>query len=218
MSCNSPIPDCIPCQDCPPSGVTYTLPTCPEGEKCQEVSKTDCVKYVGPNLPALDILNDDRLITVLTKLHKVVNTLKGQSGVTLQNYTATCTPPAGTSTPMVVRYLSLGPIYTSTPGALGAGTTITVGSTTGISVGMSLEVISGVGAFAAGTTVTTVVNTTSFTISAAPTVGLSGGATVIRGTGTDHKIFEITVLPNIPQTFRAFIGSAVKVSGTGTIV
>jgi hypothetical protein len=72
MSCNSPIPDCIPCQDCPPSGVTYTLPTCPQGEKCEEVSKTDCVKYVGPNLPALDILNDDRLIKILTKLHKVV--------------------------------------------------------------------------------------------------------------------------------------------------
>lgn len=218
MSCNSPIPDCIPCQDCPPSGVTYTLPTCPQGEKCEEVSKTDCVKYVGPNLPALDILNDDRLIKILTKLHKVVNTLKGQNAVGLQTYTATCTPPTGTTTPLVVRYLGLGPIYTSTAGAIGSSTTITVGSTTGLSVGMTIEVISGVGAFAAGTTVTAVVNTTSFTVSAAPTTALSGGATIVKGTGTEHTIFEITVLPNAPQTFKAFATSAVKVSGTGTII
>lgn len=218
MSCNSPIPDCIPCQDCPPSGVTYTLPTCPEGEKCVEVSKTDCVKYVGPNLPALEILNDDRLITILTKLHKVVNALKGQSAIGLQTYTATCTPAAGTTTPLVVRYLGLGPSYTSIPGAVGSGTTITVSSTTGLSVGMTVEVISGVGAFAAGTTVTAVVNTTSFTVSAAPTTALSGGASVVRATGAEHKIFEITVLPNAPQTFKAFITSPVKVSGLGTII
>lgn len=218
MSCNSPIPDCIPCQDCPPSGVTYTLPSCPEGEKCEEVSKTDCVKYSGPNLPALGILNEDRLITILTKLHNVVNTLKGQSAITVQPYTATCLPPTGTTTPLVIKYLGLGPVYTSTPGATGAGTTITVGSTTGLAVGMTVEVISGMGAFTAGTTVTAVVNTTSFTVSAAPITPLSGGATIVKALGSEHTIFQLTVLPNAPQTFKAFIGSPIKVSGTGTIV
>jgi hypothetical protein len=47
---------------------------------------------------------------------------------------------------------------------------------------------------------------------------LSGGATVITATGTDHQIFTITVVQGTPRIFRAFVGSPVKVSGTGTIL
>jgi hypothetical protein len=216
MSCNSPIPDCIPCQDCPPSNVTYTLPECTQGEKCEEISSTSCVSYKGPHLPALGVLSNDRLMTILTKLHKVVNDLKGNAALVVQSYTATATPAAGTTTPLVINYLGLGPVYTSTPGATGSTTTITVGSTTGLVTGMSVEVVSGAGAFAAGTTVTNVVNGTTFTVSQAPTSVLSSA--VVRAYGNQHEALTLTVVPNAPQTFKAFPGSVVTVSGIGTII
>jgi hypothetical protein len=200
------------CADCSPTN-SVSLPPCVSGEPCDEILFTDCVKFAGPNLPALGILNGDRLLTVLTKLHKVVNSVIEQP-ITLANYTATST----TTTPMVVSYLGLGPVYTSTPGATSSGTAITVGSTTGLAVGMTLEVTAGVGVFPAGTIVASISNTTLFVASAEPTTALSGGATVIKATGTDHQIFNITVVQNAPQTFRAFVGSQIKVSGTGTIV
>lgn len=200
------------CADCSPTN-SVSLPPCVSGEPCDEILFTDCVKFAGPNLPALGILNGDRLLTVLTKLHKVVNSVIEQP-ITLANYTARST----TTTPMVVSYLGLGPVYTSTPGATSSGTAITVGSTTGLAVGMTLEVTAGVGVFPAGTTVASISNTTVFVASAAPTTALSGGATVIKGTGTNHQIFNITVVQNAPQTFRAFVGSQIKVSGTGDIV
>lgn len=213
MSCGSNIPDCLPCQDCPPAVIT-PIPNCPQGEKCEEIDGADCVQYVGPHLPALDIKNRDRLTTVLTKLHKVVNVLKGGNGVNMQTYTATST----TTTPLVVTYLALGPIYNSTAGATSAASTITVGSTTGLQVGMTVEVVSGNGVFAANTTVTAILNATTFTVSAAPTTALTGTINVIRATGTEHQIFTITVVQNTPQSFKAFGGSPVIVSGTGTVV
>lgn len=217
MSCNSPIPDCIPCQDCPPSGVTYTLPVCPEGEKCEEISKVDCVSYTGAHLPALGVQSGDRLSVVLTKLHKTINDLRAGNALVLQTYTATSTPAAGTTTPFVVNYLGLGPVYTSTPGATGSTTTITVPSTTGLVVGMTVEVVSGTGAFAAGTTVVSISSLTSFIVNQAPTTALSGTTTVIRGTGTQHTQGSISVVAGAPQTFKAFPGSVVTVSGNGTI-
>lgn len=199
------------CADCSPSNAT-NLPPCIGGEPCDEILFTDCVSFSGPNLPALGINNGDRMLTVLTKLHKVLNGLISPV-VSLVNYTATST----TTTPMVVRYLGLGPVYNSTAGATSDGATVTVGSTTGLVVGMTLEVVSGTGAFAAGSTVLSVPTATTFVASAVLTTPLSGGA-IIRGTGSNHEIFTISVVQNAPQTFKAFLGSPVKVSGTGTIV
>jgi hypothetical protein len=184
-----------------------------DGEPCEEVLGVECSGYTGPNLPALGILNQDRLLTILLRLHKVVNPLIGNP-IPLVSYTATST----TATPMVVSYLGLGPVYTSTAGATGAGTTITVGSTTGLAVGMTVTVTSGTGAFQANTTVTAVNSLTTFTVSAAPSTPLSGGATVVRGLGSDHQIFTITVVQGTPVSFQAFAASPVKLSGTGTIV
>lgn len=204
------------CADCSPTNAT-NLPPCTGGEACDEVAFTECVKFVGPNLPALGILNGDRLITVLTKLHKVVNSVINPA-IGLVNYTATATPTnPPTTTPMVVTYLGLGPVYTSTAGATGSTNTITVGSTTGLVAGMTVQVTAGVGAFPANTTVVSVPTLTTFVVSAAPSTALSGGATVITATGTDHQIFTINVVQGTPRTFRAFVGSYVKVSGTGTI-
>lgn len=215
MSCPPNTP-CNPCADCPPAPALNT-PPCIGGEPCEEIVGADCLAYKGPNLPALGILNSDRLTTVLTKLHKVVNGLISPT-IPLVSYTATNTTTVASNPVFNITYLALGPVYTSTAGATGSGTTITVGSTTGLVAGMTLEVVSGVGAFAANTTVLNVVNGTSFTISQAPSTALSGGQTVVRATGSQHQIFNLAVQKNIPQTFKAFAGSVVTVSGTGTVV
>ena len=218
MSCESPIPDCLPCNDCPPQGVSYTLPDCPQGEKCVDLQFMDCLVYKGPNLPVLNILNNDRLTAVLTKLHKIVNFLGSGTPLGVQSVTATATPQAGTTTPLVITYLGLGPLYVSTPGATSNGATIVVGSTTGLSNGMNVEVSSGTGAFQSPTTVTQITSGTTFTVNAVPSTPLTGGATVVRAFGSNHQIFNLTVLPGAPQTFKAFPGSVVIVSGQGTIV
>lgn len=209
MSCN-------PCADCPPV-LNYTLPPCAEGEPCEEIVSADCISYKGPNLPALGVSNTDRLADILTSLHKVINGLISPV-VPIATFTATNTGTGANPAPLIVTYLGLGPVYRSTAGATGSGTTITVGSTTGLAVGMKVEVTAGVGAFAANTVVTSIPSTTTFVVSQAPTTALSGGSTVITATGSNHDIFTISVLKNAPQTFKAFAGSPVKVSGTGTIV
>jgi hypothetical protein len=213
MACSQNTP-CHQCPDCLPAPTP--LPPCVGGEPCEEVAKANCISYVGPNLPALGILNGDRMLAVLTKLHRVINPLIAQP-VILGTYTATNTGTGGNPAPLVVTYLGLGPVYTSGTGATSSSTTITA-STTGLAVGMTLEIIAGVGAFAPGTTVASITSPTSFTVSQAPSTALSGGATVIRGTGSNHQIFTITVAVGTPQTFKAFVGSNVVVSGTGTVV
>ena len=217
MSCGCndtslPLVNCNPCLDCPPTNTTSLTP-CVNGEPCEEIINSECTKFIGANLPALGILDGDRLTTVLSKLHKLINGMI-TTPITRATYTATST----TSTPMVVRYLGLGPVYKSSVGATGSTTSITVGSTTGLAVGMTLEVTAGVGAFAAGTTVSAITSATVFAASQAPTTALSGGASVITATGTDHQVFSISVAQGTPQTFKAFVGSPVKVSGTGTIL
>lgn len=217
MSCGcTHTPVCNPCCTCPPAPA-LNLPACPGGEPCEEISKVDCISFVGPNLPALGILNNDRLLAILTKLHRVINPLL-PTPIPLVTYTATNTATTAPIAPLVVTYLGLGPVYTSTAGATSSGSTITVGSTTGLAVGMTLEVTAGVGAFAAGTTVTSIPTATTFVVSQAPSTALSGGATVVRATGSNHQIFTINVVSGTPQTFKAFANSPVKVSGTGTIV
>lgn len=200
------------CADCQPTNTTSLTP-CIGGETCDELIVSDCTKLVGANLPALGVLDGDRLTTILSKLHKLINNTL-VTPITRATYVATST----TTVPMIVRYLGLGPVYTSTPGATGSTTSITVGSTVGLVVGMTLEVTAGVGAFTAGTTVAAITSATVFAASQAPSTALSGGASVITATGTDHQVFSITVTQGTPKTFKAFVGSAVKVSGTGTIV
>jgi hypothetical protein len=208
-----PLANCNPCETCPPTNAVNLPPCPPDSEPCEEVVYAECTKYKGPNLPALGVSYNDRFDTVLTKLHKAINDLLDPA-IDRITYTATAT----TATPYVVTYLDLGPVYTSTAGATSSGSTITVGSTTGLVAGMTLEVTAGTGAFTPGTTVLTVTNTTQFTVSQAPSTALSGGATVIKATGSNHNIFKITVAQGTPQSFKAFAGSPQALSGTGTIV
>lgn len=96
--------------------------------------------------------------------------------------------------------------YTSAAGATGAGTTITVGSTAGLLVGMRVRVTAGVGQFAQNTVVTAVNTATTFTVSSAPIVALTGGASVVRGE---------TVIVGISRIFPPTLnnGSVVEVAG-----
>lgn len=204
--------NCNPCPDCPPVNA-INLPPCIKGEPCEEIVPVDCTLYAGPNLPALGVLNQDRLLSILTKLHKVVNSLL-VTPVSIVTYTATAT----TVTPLLVTYLGLGPVYTSTAGATGSGTTITVGSTTDLVIGMTVAVSTGTGVFSSGTTVTAITSATQFVVSLAPTTALSGALNIIKATGVDNTIFTLSVLQNAPQSFKAFAGSQVKISGVGTIV
>jgi hypothetical protein len=217
MSCGCynndlPLVNCNSCPDCAPLPI-IPLPPCVGGEPCEEILGVECSGYTGPNLPAFGILNQDRLLTMLLKMHKVINPLLA-TPVPITSYTATST----TTTPMVVSYLGLGPVYTSTPGATNSSATITVGSTTGLAVGMGVTISAGLGAFASNTTITGITNPTTFTVSAVPTTPLSGGGSVVRAVGSNHEIFTISVVQGTPKTFQAFATSPVKLSGTGTIV
>jgi hypothetical protein len=71
--------------------------------------------------------------------------------------------------------------YVSAAGATSSGTTITVGSTTNLTVGMQVTVTAGLGNFGVGTFVTAIVSATVFTVNVAPVVALSGGASVVSG-------------------------------------
>jgi hypothetical protein len=74
--------------------------------------------------------------------------------------------------------------YTSAPGATSSlFTTISVASVAGLTVGMTVTVLSGTGAFAPGTTVSSISTTSNqFFIVGAPTIPLSGGAVIRAGT------------------------------------
>lgn len=225
MSCGcNHTPACNPCCTCPPE-VSYTLPTCAGGEACEEVSDSQCVGYGNsaasslnkkPHLPALGVLNGDRLQTILLKLHKLINPMLAVP-VPVVNHTATNTATTAPIAPFVVTYLGLGPVVDMTTTASAASTTVTVNSTTGLTAGMTLQVISGTGAFATSTTVQSVTNATTFVISAVPATAFASGA-VIRATGSSHQIFTVSVAAGTPKTFAAFVNSPVVVSGTGTIV
>ena len=200
MSCN-------PCNDCS-SSVSYTLPDCPSGESCEEISFAKCVKYIGPNLPSLGVSSGERLKDVLIKIYKSLNSAvvtktytvlvnSAQSSTTVEyldatETLATITVTAGNTsticaienTPQLISgsgNLIKGPIvYTSSAGATSSGTTITVTSTTGLVVGQTVFVYSGTGLFAANTTVSSITNSTTFVVSASPTVALSGTTTIVK--------------------------------------
>lgn len=87
--------------------------------------------------------------------------------------------------------------YQSAAGATSSGTTITVENTVGLIVGAMPAITAGTGTFATGTVVTSITNSTQFVVNNAPSVALSGGATVV------------TVVPSVAFTATTAIGSLV---------
>lgn len=99
--------------------------------------------------------------------------------------------------------------FTSASGATSSGTTITVGSTTGLRVGMPVRVTSGTGTFVSGTVVTAITNGTTFTVSTIPSLALSGGAVV-----TGYAIWEHATLNTSGHSAPA--GSTITTANEGT--
>lgn len=84
--------------------------------------------------------------------------------------------------------------YVSAPGASSSGSTITVNTTSGLRVGMPVQVTAGTGAFDPQTVVTAILNGTSFSVSNAPSTALSGGAVV-----SAYRVWEHAWLGDLAQ-------------------
>jgi hypothetical protein len=86
------------CQDCPPTNAVGLTDCPPSAEKCESIILADCVKYVGPNLPSLSIVNGMRLKTALVALNfKLTGTM------TAKTYTITV---SSTQTVTLVEYIA----------------------------------------------------------------------------------------------------------------
>ena len=113
---------------------------------------------------------------------KNTNSLAGAIAI---NNALTSANPAPVCTPVNFYTISL----TNGAGAT-AQTTITVNSTSGLSVGMVVTVVSGAGAFALNTTITSInANGTQFVVSAAPTTAL------VNATIAASKLTVIGITP-----------------------
>lgn len=84
--------------------------------------------------------------------------------------------------------------YVSATGATSSGTTITVNTTSGLRVGMPVQVTAGTGAFDPQTVVTAILNSTTFSVSSTPSTPLSGGAVV-----SAYRIWEHAWLGDVSQ-------------------
>jgi len=89
------------------------------------------------------------------------------------------------------------------------GTTLTVGSTTGLVAGMPVLFVSGNGAFAAGTTISSVTNSTTAVLSAAPTSALSA-ATI---TGTNKSTSDTSNLVVVFAAAQCYTAPPVLLAG-----
>lgn len=98
------------------------------------------------------------------------------------------------------KYYTLTPtVYTSAAGATNSGTTITVGSTTGLVAGMTVKVTSGTGVFPEDTRVASVTNSTTFVVTKAPTTNLSASAVVKAITTYEYLIQVAEALSGNPS-------------------
>ena len=100
-----------------------------------------------------------------------------------------------------------------------SSTTVTTGSTVGLYVGMTVEVISGTGQFQAGTTITAITLNTSFTVSAAPTVALSNATIKAYLSGNYESDIGATnsgATITVDSTAKLYPGMSISVtSGSG---
>ena len=105
-------------------------------------------------------------------------------------------------------------IYTSAPGATNAITVVTVTSTAGLTEGATVIVTSGIGAFKANTTVTKVINSTTFSVSVAPTTILGTGAVV---SGFVNNANVCGIVPNsgnsTPVAYKVYAPAASNIVG-----
>ena len=103
--------------------------------------------------------------------------------------------------------------YTSAAGATSSGTTITVGSTTGLTAGMYVSVTTaGTGALAAGTKVVSITNGTQFVVNTAPTTALSGGLNVL--TASKFGVLSASAISGATAGFLVLTNGTFEVAGS----
>lgn len=111
------------------------------------------------------------------------------------------------------------PFYYNTS-ASSSGTTVTVASTAGLYVGMTVEVVSGTGGFQSNTTVTAITQNVSFTVSSTPSVSLSSAT--IKAYLSGNYVSNTTASSSgttitVNSTSKLYPGMSVVVtSGTGS--
>ncbi len=120
------------------------------------------------------------------------------------------TPPNNIDAAWIFVKYKINGNYVSAAGATSSSTTIMVTSTASLRVGMPVAVTAGSGAFAAGTVVTAITNGTTFTVSAVPSTGLSGGASVVTG----YAIWQHATINTIGYTAPS--GSIITPASDGT--
>jgi hypothetical protein len=139
---------------------------------------TDNITTVLPPTSG-DVAATGLYFTIWTEAKAIRLTLGGSSAaIRNANAIAAAKIVQNTITSANIAPVSLPVIFPSVLLSAGAGataqTTITVASTAGLSVGMVVTVISGQGAFALNTTISSITNATQFVVSAAPTTTLAG--------------------------------------------
>jgi hypothetical protein len=93
-------------------------------------------------------------------------------------------------------------VYTSASGATNIGAKITVSDTTSLEVNQMLNVTSGTGSFVFGTFVKSIINSTTFIASAAPTINLADSAVITGTPNNTLKVYpEWDVLPDTSSVF-----------------
>ncbi|MCK9211026.1 MAG: SUMF1/EgtB/PvdO family nonheme iron enzyme [Ignavibacteriaceae bacterium] len=141
--------------------------------------------------------------------NNVANFTLVQFGISWDNSWRTSSAPNNWDAAWVFVKYKVSGNYVSASGATSLGTTITVGSTTGVRVGMPVSKAGGSGTIAAGTVVTAITDATHFTVSAAPSPVLSGSVVV---TGT--AIWEHATLNSTGHTAPG--GSTITPASDGT--
>ena len=98
----------------------------------------------------------------------------------------------------------------------GSDDQITVGSTTGLNVGMRVAVTSGTGSFVPGTVVTEIIDGTHFKISDTPLTPLAGGTSVV--TGYDGSAITVSSTSGLRLGMHLSVTSGTGIFAPGTVV
>lgn len=196
----------------------YTLPN--TGQSSLALSINDMKLYT-----AASTYNVGRVVTDINNLELAFNG-NGNSGAGSQSLASSGNWAAGFS---YLRF-STGRTVTGTAAAnsvqcnfitnivnltncSGSGTTITCDSTAGLYVGQELYVIGGTGGWASTPTVASIINSVSFTVSAAPSVALSSATIQAKYDGTMGTVVGYRAMSPIADAAIDFNGTIAESIG-----
>jgi hypothetical protein len=135
--------------------------------------------------------------------------------LTATTFTITQTPTAAFANPNTCILSGGGTPYISAAGATSADTTITATVSSGtLYVGMGLACTAGTGTFASGSTVVSITDATHFVVSVAPSVALSGGASVVVGTWPMQPILGTQISGTPGEVGTYYISQMQQVAST----